>query len=316
MADIVISEFMDQAAVDGLTAEFSVVYDKGLADRPDELGELASQCRALIVRNRTQVRGPLLNGRNLKVIGRLGVGLDNIDCAACKARNITVIPATGANDQAVAEYVIAGLLLLLRKSYGESAAVAAGAWPRERLIGGEISGRLLGLVGFGSIARQTAKRAIALGMRVMAYDPYIPEDAPLWREHGVEPTGLESLLAASDAVSIHVPLTDGTRHLVNASTLGMMKRGAVFINAARGGVADEQALADVLASGQLGGALVDVFEKEPLPAGSPLAGAPNCILTPHIAGVTHESNIRVSALVADKVAQALRKDGKCHEAQH
>lgn len=310
MTDIVISEFMDQAAVDRLAAEFGVVYDKGLVDRPDELAELAAQCRALIVRNRTQVRGRLLEGRNLEVVGRLGVGLDNIDRAACEARNIAVIPATGANDLAVAEYVIAGLLMLLRKSYGESAAVAAGDWPRERLIGGEVSGKTLGLVGFGGIARQTAKRAQALGMRVMAFDPYIRADDALWREYGVEPVSLETLLAASDAVSLHVPLTDGTRHLINAATLGLMKPGAVFINAARGGVADERALADALVSGQVGGALVDVFEKEPLPAGSPLAKAPNCILTPHIAGVTHESNIRVSALVADKVAQALRKGGK------
>lgn len=310
MTDIVISEFMDQAAVDRLAAEFGVVYDKGLVDRPDELAELAAQCRALIVRNRTQVRGRLLEGRNLEVVGRLGVGLDNIDRAACEARNIAVIPATGANDLAVAEYVIAGLLMLLRKSYGESAAVAEGDWPRERLIGGEVSGKTLGLVGFGGIARQTAKRAQALGMRVMAFDPYIRADDALWREYGVEPVSLETLLAASDAVSLHVPLTDGTRHLINAATLGLMKPGAVFINAARGGVADERALADALVSGQVGGALVDVFEKEPLPAGSPLAKAPNCILTPHIAGVTHESNIRVSALVADKVAQALRKGGK------
>lgn len=307
MADIVISEFMDQKAVDGLASRFSVVYDKTLVNRPDELAALAADCRALIVRNRTQVRGPLLEGRNLEVVGRLGVGLDNIDCAACKERGIAVIPATGANDVAVAEYVIAGLLMLLRGSYGESAAVAAGGWPRERLIGGEVAGKTLGLVGFGGIARETAKRATALGMRVMAYDPYIAADSPLWREYGVERAELSALLAAADALSLHVPLTPETRHLMDATRLGMLKPGAVLVNAARGGVVDERALADALVSGQVGGALVDVFETEPLPADSPLAGAPNCILTPHIAGVTRESNIRVSALVADKVAQALEQ---------
>ena len=309
MPDIVISEFMDQAAVDKLAGEFSVVYDKGLVDRPEELARLAADCRALIVRNRTKVRGPLLDGKKLEVVGRLGVGLDNIDCATCKERGITVIPATGANDVSVAEYVIAGLLMLLRKSYGATEAVAAGQWPRERSIAGEVFGKVLGLVGFGGIARETAKRARALGMEVIAHDPFIPADAAVWAEYGVAPVSLDELLARADAVSLHVPLTEGTRHLIDAKRIAQMKPGAVFVNAARGGVADEEALAEALRSGQVGGALVDVFEKEPLAAGSPLAGAPNCILTPHIAGVTHESNIRVSALVADKVAQALRKGG-------
>lgn len=310
MPDIVISEFMDQAAVDQLAKEFSVVYDKGLVDRPEELARLAADCRALIVRNRTRVRGPLLEGKKLEVVGRLGVGLDNIDCAACKERGIAVIPATGANDVAVAEYVIAGLLMLLRGSYGATGAVAAGQWPRESSIGAEVMGKVLGLVGFGGIARETARRARALGMEVIAHDPFIPADAEVWAEYGVEPVSLDDLLARADAVSLHVPLTEGTRHLIDAKRFARMKPGAVFVNAARGGVADEEALAGALRSGQVGGALVDVYEKEPLAAGSPLAGAPNCILTPHIAGVTHESNIRVSALVADKVAGALRKGGK------
>ncbi|MDE5879372.1 MAG: 3-phosphoglycerate dehydrogenase, partial [Desulfovibrio sp.] len=152
--------------------------------------------------------------------------------------------------------------------------------------------------------------ARALGMEVIAYDPFIPADAEVWAEYGVEPVSLDDLLARADAVSLHVPLTEGTRHLIDAKRFAQMKPGVVFVNAARGGVADEAALAEALRSGQVGGALVDVYEKEPLAAGSPLAGAPNCILTPHIAGVTHESNIRVSGLVADKVAQALRKGGK------
>lgn len=306
MAEIVISEFMDEAAVADLRASFDVLYDKTLVDRPEELAAAAAGCRALIVRNRTQVRGALLEGAHLRVVGRLGVGLDNIDCKACRERGIAVIPATGANNTAVAEYVLAGLLMLARGCYCGTFAVAARSWPRERMVGGEISGKVLGLVGFGGIARDVALRARACGMRVMAYDPFLPADAPDWEKLGVEPVMLETLLAEADAVSLHVPLTPDTRQLFDAGRLARMKPGAVLINTARGGIVEEAALADALRSGRLAGAMVDVFEKEPLPAGSPLADVPNCLLTPHIAGVTRESNVRVSAVVARKVAECLR----------
>ena len=273
MAEIVISEFMDEAAVADLRASFDVLYDKTLVDRPEELAAAAAGCRALIVRNRTQVRGALLEGARLRVVGRLGVGLDNIDCKACRERGIAVIPATGANNTAVAEYVLAGLLMLARGCYCGTFAVAAGSWPRERMVGGEISGKVLGLVGFGGIARDVALRARACGMRVMAYDPFLPADAPDWEKLGVEPVLLETLLAEADAVSLHVPLTPDTRQLFDAGRLARMKPGAVLINTARGGIVED---------------------------------VPNCLLTPHIAGVTRESNVRVSAVVARKVAECLR----------
>jgi (S)-sulfolactate dehydrogenase len=307
MPEIVITEFMDDAAVAELAADFDVLYDAGLADRPEALGDLAADARGLIVRNRTQVRGALLEScRRLEVVGRLGVGLDNIDVEACRARGIAVCPATGANDLAVAEYVIAGVLMLLRGAYGASAAVAAGEWPRGRLIGREIAGRRLGLIGFGGIARETAKRATALGMIVLAHDPYVADDDPAWQELGVARTGLEPLLASCNAISLHVPLDATTRHLIDAAALRRMREDAVLINAARGGVIDEQALAGTLRGGRLAGAMLDVFETEPLPAGSALADVPNLILTPHIAGVTLESNVRVSARVAADVRAILQ----------
>jgi (S)-sulfolactate dehydrogenase len=307
MPEIVITEFMDDAAVAELAADFDVLYDAGLADRPEALGDLAADARGLIVRNRTQVRGALLEAcRRLEVVGRLGVGLDNIDVEACRARGIAVCPATGANDLAVAEYVIAGVLMLLRGAYGASAAVAAGEWPRGRLIGREIAGRRLGLIGFGGIARETAKRATALGMIVLAHDPYVADDDPAWQELGVARAALEPLLASCDAISLHVPLDATTRHLIDAAALRRMREDAVLINAARGGVVDERALADALRGGRLAGAMLDVFETEPLPAGSALAGVPNLILTPHIAGVTLESNVRVSARVAADVRAILQ----------
>ena len=307
MPEIVITEFMDDAAVAELAADFDVLYDAGLADRPETLTGLVADCRALIVRNRTQVKGALLEAcEKLEVVGRLGVGLDNIDVEACRARGIAVCPATGANDLAVAEYVIAGIMMLLRGAYLASAAVAAGEWPRGELIGREIASRRLGLVGFGGIARETARRATALGMTVLAHDPFVPDDDPAWRELGVARTALEPLPTSCDAVSLHVPLDATTRHLIDAAALGRMREDAVLINAARGGVVDERALADALRAGRLAGAMLDVFETEPLPAESVLAGVPNLILTPHIAGVTLESNVRVSARVAADVRRILQ----------
>ncbi|MEM7025533.1 MAG: hydroxyacid dehydrogenase [Pseudomonadota bacterium] len=309
MAEVVITEFMDEAAVADLAADFDVLYDTTLADRSEDLVRLVADCRGLIVRNRTQVRGKLLeSSEQLKVVGRLGVGLDNIDVEACRDRGIQVFPATGANDLAVAEYVIAGVLMLLRGAYGASQAVAAGDWPRGELIGRETSGRQLGLIGFGGIARETVKRAVALGMTVVAHDPHIAADDPAWGELGVKRVDLDDLLASSDAVSLHVPLNASTRHLVDGVGIARMRKDAVLINASRGGVLDELALVDALSHERLGGAMLDVFEAEPLPPENIFSGVPNLILTPHIAGVTEESNIRVSALIAAKVRGVLQVD--------
>jgi (S)-sulfolactate dehydrogenase len=308
MARIVISEFMDEAAIrDGL-AGHDVLYDPNLVDDP---GRLAAECAtadALIVRNRTQVRGDLLAASaQLACVGRLGVGLDNIDVDACKTRGIAVFPATGANDVSVAEYVIGTAMLLLRGAYGSTEAMAAGAWPRNALSNGrEISGKRLGLIGFGSIARETAKRAGALGMEVAAHDPFVAADDPAWS--GVARTEIDELLAVSDVVSLHVPLTAGTRGLIGAEALGRMKPDAILINAARGGVVDEAAVAAALKAGKLGGAALDVFDAEPLKgaAAEVFAGCPNLILTPHVAGVTAESNVRVSGVTAHAVANHLK----------
>lgn len=304
---IVICEFMDEPSVNALRERFHVVYDPALVDRGAELPGQLGDADALVVRNRTQVRGALLDAApRLRVVGRLGVGLDNIDVPACQARAIEVIPATGANALAVAEYVIASSMLLLRGAYQSTAAVAAGAWPRTALSDGrESAGKTLGLVGFGGIGQLAARLARSLGMRAVAYDPLLAADAPVWQETGADCVPLDALLAQSDAVSLHVPLTDSTRGLMNAARIAAMKPGAVLINTARGGIVDEAALAQALRDGRLGGAALDVFEHEPLAAGSPLAGAPNLILTPHIAGVTRESNQRVSSLIAARVAERL-----------
>ncbi len=304
---IVIAEFMDLPAVESLKAEFDVVYDPSLVDNPESLSALVRDCDALIVRNRTQVRGALLAAcKQVVVVGRLGVGLDNIDVAACEARGVQVIPATGANAQAVAEYVIGTTMVLLRGVYQASDAVAAGTWPRATLSNGrETSGKTLGLIGFGGIGRLTARLAQGMGMRVVAYDPMLTAADPIWAQSGVARTGLDQLLAMADSVSLHVPLTAETKNLLSSERVATMKKGAIVINTARGGVADEAAIAAAIKTGHLGGAAFDVFEPEPLKAGTAWEGCPNVILTPHVAGVTAEANERVSTLIAAQVAKAL-----------
>lgn len=304
---IIISEFMDEAAVDQLRARHVVVYDPQLVDQPEALREHLADADALIVRNRSQVRGALLeHASRLKVVGRLGVGLDNIDVEACESKGIRVIPATGANSRAVAEYVVGTAMLLLRRAYQGTSQVAAGEWPRNALsTGHEIGGKTLGLIGFGGIGQLTAELARGLGMTVLAHDPAIAADAAVWKESDVRARSLEDLLAEADVVSLHVPLIDATRNLMNADRLAKMKAGAILVNSARGGIVDENALAAALRDGHLGGAALDVFDNEPLSANNVFHDLPNLILTPHIAGVTTESNARVSRLIAQRVAEAL-----------
>jgi len=304
---IVIAEFMDPPAVAALAATFEVLYDKDLVDHPIKLKASLAGADALIVRNRTQVNAALLDSaRSVRVVGRLGVGLDNIDVAECERRGVRVIPATGANALAVAEYVIGTAMLLLRGAYASTPDVAQGRWPRAPLSNGrELAGKTLGLVGFGGIGRLAGRLARALGMRTVGFDPNLAAEAPLWAAEATLRRPFAELVAESDVVSLHVPLTAATRGLIDAERIRTMKRDAVLINTARGGVVDEFAVAAALREGRLGGAALDVFEKEPLPAGSPLADCPNLILTPHIAGVTRESNTRVSTMIAEQVAAAL-----------
>ncbi len=305
MTDIVITEFMDDAAVAALKARYSVHHDPDLFGKPDELAQLVADVPALIVRNQTQVRGDVLAAaKKLKVVGRLGVGLDNIDMEACSARGIQVFPATGANSLSVVEYVIGTAMTLLRGAYFANAAMLAGEFPKTKLIGREIAGKRMGLVGFGAIARDAARHARALGMTVAAYDPYVPA-GDTWQ--GIEKLELDALLSTSDVISIHLPLTPETRGLIGEAAFAKMKPDAILINAARGGIMDEAALVAALKGGRLGGAALDVFEQEPLRVDGAkiFAGTPNLILTPHIAGNTVESNGRVSGLVAERVMAAL-----------
>ena len=303
---ILITEFMDEAAVERLKAAHPTSYAPQLAGRPEELASRVDGIQALIVRNRTQVTAALLDAASrLRVVGRLGVGLDNIDLDACKALGVEVIPAIGANALSVAEYVVANALALLRGAYQANARMLIGDWPRADCSGREASGRRLGLIGFGASGQETARLARALGMQVMAFDPMLPPGHPAWQ--GTRAASLDDVMEQADVISLHVPLTDQTRHLINADRLAQMKTGAVVINAARGGVVDDAALAEALRQGRIAGAALDVFETEPLTqdAAQAFAGIHNLVLTPHIAGVTKDSNVRVSAMIADLVLDRL-----------
>lgn len=308
MKKIVITEFMDEAAVASLRPSFNVIYDPRLVDDVARLMAEVLDADAVIVRNRTQIRGELLAAcAKATVIGRLGVGLDNIDVSACEARGMQVIPATGANALAVAEYVIGTAMVLLRGAYLSSHAVASGKWPRAALSNGrEISGTCLGLVGFGGIGRLTARLAQGLGVRVIAHDPMVPVDSAVWAETAVTCSTFGELISKADVISLHVPLTPETASMLSAARIAQMKRGAIVINTSRGGIVDEAAVAAALREGYLGGAAFDVFEPEPLGPGNVWEGCPNAILTPHVAGVTAESNVRVSTMIAAAVASALK----------
>ncbi|MFC2153068.1 hydroxyacid dehydrogenase [Actinomycetota bacterium] len=306
MATIIITEFMDESSVASLAAHHRVVYEPDLADDRPRLLELMADADALIVRNRTIVDDELLeSAQRLAIVGRLGVGLDNIDLPACAERSVAVQPATGANTDAVAEYVIAAMLTLVRGAFLSSGDVAAGRWPRTASTGLEVAGRTIGLLGFGAIAQRVAELARCLGMEVIAHDPFLDADDPAWRLGTSRP--FADVLAEAHVVSLHVPLTDGTRGLIGRAEIAAMDPTAVLIDTARGGIVDEEAVVEALRTGALRGAALDVFASEPLDAehGARFAEVPNLILTPHIAGITVESNRRVSDMIAAAVDAAL-----------
>jgi (S)-sulfolactate dehydrogenase len=307
MSKILVSEYLPDEYLDLLRTRHEVVYEPDLCtDRSRLLPQMAG-VEALFTRNRTRVDEELIAAApDLRVLGRLGVGLDNIDVNRCERAGVQVIPASGENAVSVAEYVIGAMLVVVRGVFGMTPSMIAGQWPRQgHAFGHELLGKTIGLVGYGSIARQVAKRAAGLGMEVIAHDPFVPDDDPAWGN--VRSVDLETLLASADVISLHVPLADGTRNLIDSHALKRMKPTAVLINTSRGGIVDEASLAEALLDGKLGGAALDVFASEPLGVGpaAVFAGVPNLLLTPHVAGNTRESVDRVARAIVEKVMAAL-----------
>ena len=306
MPQLVITEYMDDAAVAELQQSFDLVYDPQLVDDRPRLIALLKEAEGLVVRNRTQVTADLLDaGPNLKVIGRLGVGLDNIDLKAAADRGIAVCPAEGANADSVAEYVITSALHLLRPVYTSTQAMLAGDFPRAALSHGqEIQNKTLTLIGGGVIGQAVMRRAEAMGMSILIVDPQF--ELGITRD-GAEVVTMEDGLKQGDVITLHVPLNKATQNLIDAKALGMMKPSAILINTARGGVVDHDALADALHGNQLAGAAIDVFPNEPASQQDlkMFAGLENIILTPHIAGLTVEANGRVGTITAHNIRRHL-----------
>lgn len=275
-----------------------------VAGRADLLDEALASADALLVRSDTTVTAErIARAPHLRVIGRAGTGVDNIDVDAATRHGVLVLNAPGANTISAAEHTIALLLALQHRIADAAASMTEGRWERARLGGTESYGKCLGLVGFGRIGARVAEIARALGMRVVAHDPLLSPER--LAEGGVEPLSLDALLATADVVSLHLPLTEDTRHLIDRARLAAMKRGAILVNAARGGLIDVHALLDAVESGQIGGAALDVFEIEPLPADSPLRRSERLLLTPHLAASTREAQTRAATEICGYVRDFL-----------
>jgi len=307
MARVIITEFMDESEVSRLSSHHEVLYNPDLHSDLNSLLDSITDTQALIIRNKTLVNRELIDAsKDLRVIGRLGVGLDNIDTTYCREKGISIVIADGANTDSVAEYVVTGLLVLFRGIMDSTSRIINGEWPRGDFIGTEVKDKTLGIVGLGSIGRAVAQKVKLLGMRVVGTDVNIEKDDPVWREFNVQYREFSDLVRISDAITMHVPLNNDTKGLFDDYALQNMRKGAILINTSRGGIVDEDALVKYLKNGHLGGAMLDVFESEPLTESRPFAGLPNLILTPHIAGVTVESNRRVSCMIVDQVIEHLK----------
>ena len=298
---VLVAEPVASEGVDLLRADHEVDERHGLSR--DELCAIIPDYDALIVRSGVQVDADLIAaGKRLAVIGRAGVGVDNVDLEAATRAGIVVVNAPTGNTIAAAEHTLALLYGVARKIAAADASLRRGEWKRAQFTGLELRGRTLGIVGLGKIGQAIAVRARAMEMTVLGVDPFVTAEAAA--NHGVELVGFDEMLARSDVVTVHVPLTRGTRGLIGRDAIARLKPGSIVLNVARGGVLDEAAVAEALRSGHLGGAGIDVFEQEP-PTDSPLLDAPNTLLTPHLGASTAEAQVLVSEEVAAQVLDVL-----------
>jgi D-3-phosphoglycerate dehydrogenase len=299
---ILISDGLSEAGINLLKTAGEVVVNPKIT--AEELIAALPDYHALVVRSRTKVTKRVIDAAaNLKVIGRAGVGVDNIDVAAAVAKGITVVNSPLAASVSVAELTLAMMLGLARAVPAADASMKQGKWEKSAFMGTELYGKTLGLLGLGRIGMEVAKRARAFEMSVAAYDPYL-SDAQI-RERGAEPCSFDDVLARADYISLHLPLTKETHNLLGAAQFAKMKKGARIVCLARGGVIDEEALRAALDSGHLAGAALDVFAAEPVPAGS-IAEHPKVITTPHIGAQTQEAQTRAGLAIAEEVLKVIQ----------
>ena len=304
MVKVLVAAPLHEKAIEVLkNAGFEVVYEE--YPNEERLIELAKDVEAIIVRSKPKVTRRVIEAApKLRVIGRAGVGLDNIDLDAAKERGIKVVNSPAASSRSVAELVFGLLFAVARKIAFADRKMREGIWAKKQCMGTELEGKTIGIVGFGRIGYNVAKIANAFGMRVLLYDPYPNEERA--KEIGGTFTSLEDLLKESDVVTLHVPLIDATYHLINEERLKLMKSTAILINAARGAVVDNKALVKALQEGWIAGAGLDVFEEEPLPKDHPLTRLDNVVLTPHIGASTEEAQMRAGVQVAEQIVEILK----------
>ncbi len=303
---VLVSDQIPKRSVDMLRAapDVEVIEKVGLTE--EQLLPLVAGIDAWVVRSATKVTRRLLEAApRLRWVGRAGAGLDTIDVAAAKERGVEVMNVPGANSIAVAELAFGLLLSLFRRLPEADASLRRGEWLKSKLMGRELRGKTIGIVGMGKIGRAVAQRAAAFEMRCLAHDPLVPADAV--RGAGAEPVGLDELLSQSDVVTLHLPATADTKNLLDAKRIAAMKPGAVLVNAARGGLVDESALLEALRSGHLAGAALDVFAAEPTGA-NPLLTLPNVVASPHIGASTREAQEacgdEIARMILERMAAA------------
>ncbi|GBC74219.1 Hydroxypyruvate reductase [archaeon HR05] len=302
---ILVSDVMDSNGIEVMRRNgLQVDYKPDI--KHEELLATIKDYNILVVRSRTKVRKDVIDAaQNLKIIARVGVGLDNIDVEYAKSKGIKVVNAEEAAMSAVAELVIGLMICLARGIVRADTTMKQGRWIKSELMGIELRGKYLGIIGMGKIGTRVARLARALGMNIIAYD-VVKIDPMLVRELGIVTTDLDTLLKSSDFVTLHVPLNDSTRHMIDASRLAMMKSSAYIINTARGAVIDEEALLNALKEGRIAGAALDVYEIEP-PTNMELIRLPNVICTPHIGAQTREAQALAASIIAEKVVQLTRE---------
>ena len=308
---ILITDSINQEGVDILNAEegIEVVVDHSL--KGEKLAEHIGSYHALITRSGTDVTAGILErAQNLKVIGRAGVGVDNVDIEAASRKGVIVLNAPTGNTLAATEHTLAMMLGAVRRLPFAHSSLEHGEWDRKKFMGIQLYKKTLGIVGLGRIGSEVARRALSFDMNIIAYDPYIKREKA--EKAGVELVeNLDELFERSDIITFHVPLTDETTNMIGEREFGMMKDKVVLINCARGGIVDEHTLARSLESGKVSMAAVDVFSKEPLPKDSPLLGVPNLIITPHLGANTEEAQKNVSVIIAQQVINVLK--GRSYE---
>lgn len=300
---ILVCDGLEQAGVERLRSAAEVVNEQPSISAAD-LGEIIGDYDALIVRSKTKVTADLIErGRSLRVIGRAGTGVDNIDVAAATRRGIVVMNAAAGNTVTTAEHTVAMLMALARQIPQAVASTKAGRWEKNRFLGVELMGKTLGVIGLGRIGSVVASRARAFEMNVLAYDPYFTREAA--RDLGIEMASLDEIFARADFITLHTPLTDETRGIIDAAAIAKMKPGVRLINCARGGLIVESDLAAAIRSGKVAGAALDVFEQEPTPADNPLLALDQVITTPHLGASTQEAQLGVATMIAEQILDFL-----------